>query len=151
MPRTKKAKSSGDDSNKKLRTTNDILTKDDDDMFVVSHIEDDDAEMDEQVDRIPRSGRDFQRQEIIPSTVVKDLPDAGETVKVKFSKFATLVANNNFQNVIDRNEDEDIIISSNLLTDLAGSYEKEEERRIPAIFIVGMVLGIVITYILLTF
>ncbi|MFC1810223.1 hypothetical protein ACFLZH_01875 [Patescibacteria group bacterium] len=34
---------------------------------------------------------------------------------------------------------------------IAKPNEQEEERRIPAIFIIGVVLGIVMTYILLTF
>jgi hypothetical protein len=61
------------------------------------------------------------------------------------------VANHNYEDVINKNLDEDVIVSSNLLADLANAHEQEEERRIPAIFIVGVVLGIVVTYILLTF
>ena len=101
---------------------------------------------------MPGGGTDESEERLIrESTVVKEEPVTSEKLKVKFSKFASLVANHNFEDVIQRNEDEDIIVSSNLLADLANAHEQEEERQIPAIFIIGVVLGIIITYILLTY
>lgn len=136
MSRTKKNKSIDGPQKSKGKSPGDISLKKDDDSFVVHHIE----------------GGSEQAQKIVnESTVVKEEPPVAEKVKVKFDNFVQLVANHNYEDVINKNLDEDVIVSSNLLADLANAHEQEEERRIPAIFIVGVVLGIVITYILLTF
>lgn len=71
-----------------------------------------------------------------------------ETVKVKFSKFVQLVASHDFSDVIDANPDEDIILHSNLLTELASAKDYREEKKIPLVFLVGIAIGVVLTYIL---
>lgn len=70
-----------------------------------------------------------------------------ETIKVKFGKFVQLVANHDFAEVIDAHAEDEIIMSSNLLTDLAGANDKREERKIPLVFLVGIAIGVVLTYI----
>lgn len=129
MPRSKKAKSIDGPSKSKDRKK--LSLKEEEDTFVVHHIE--------------------EGEEMQVSAVVTEEPKAAEKVKVSFSNFVQLVANHNYEEVINKNEDEDVIVSSNLLADLANAHEQEEERRIPAIFIIGVVLGIVVTYILLTY
>ena len=42
-------------------------------------------------------------------------------------------------------------MSSDLLADLANAHEQGEEKRIPAIFIIGVLLGVVVTYIIVNF
>ncbi len=136
MVRTKKTKSI--DGPTKNKSKIDLSIKEEEDSFVVNHIEE--SEEDNTAHAIMRESR-----------VVKHDPEAAEKVKVSFDNFVKLVANHNFEDVIDKNKDEDVIVSSNLLADLANAHEQEEERRIPAIFIIGVLLGIVITYILLTY
>ncbi len=133
MPRSKKEKSI--DGPSKLTGNKSISLKEEDTEFKVQHIEDDEEEMD-----VIESARPVYSE-----------PIAVEKVKVSFDNFVNLVANHNYEEVIEKNKNEDVIVSSNLLADLANAHEQEEERRIPAIFIIGVVLGIVITYILLTF
>lgn len=70
-----------------------------------------------------------------------------ETIKVKFGKFVQLVANRDFAEVIDAHADDEIIMSSNLLTELAGAHDRREEKKIPLVFLVGIVIGVVLTYI----
>lgn len=70
-----------------------------------------------------------------------------DTIKVKFGKFVQLVSNHDFGDVIDQHADEEILMSSNLLTELAGSHDKREERKIPLVFLVGIAIGVVLTYI----
>jgi len=70
-----------------------------------------------------------------------------DTIKVKFGKFVQLVANHDFDEVIEAHAEDEIIMTSNLLTDLAGAHDKREERKIPLIFLVGIVIGVVLTYI----
>ena len=41
-------------------------------------------------------------------------------------------------------------MSSNLLTELAGSVDQKGERKTPVIFLVGLAIGVVITYILIS-
>lgn len=71
-----------------------------------------------------------------------------DTIKVKFSKFVTLVANHDFSDVIETNPDEEIIISSNLLTELASGSDRKGEKKIPLVFVIGIAIGVVLTYIL---
>ncbi len=70
-----------------------------------------------------------------------------ETVKIKFGKFVNLVSSRDFGEVITANVDQDIIISSNLLTELAGAQDKREEKKVPLVFLVGIAIGVVLTYI----
>lgn len=81
-----------------------------------------------------------------------DIPDIDdliprETIKVKFGKFVQLVQNHDFVDVIEAHADDEIIMTTNLLTDLAGAHDKREEKKIPLVFVVGIVIGVVLTYI----
>jgi hypothetical protein len=80
----------------------------------------------------------------IPSIEASEPKD---TIKVKFGKFVQLVANHDFAEVIDAHLDDEIIMSSNLLTELAGASDKKEERKIPLVFLIGIAIGVVLTYI----
>lgn len=71
-----------------------------------------------------------------------------DVVKVNFSKFVQLVASHDFGQVVDANADEEITMSSNLLTELAGTQDKRGERKILLVFLVGIAMGLVLTYIL---
>jgi len=124
-----------------MKIMKNAITLQDDD-FVINQIDGDKVEDDEvNVDKGYSHG----------AIGVSQVPEAAEKVKVSFGNFAKLVANRNFEDVIEMNKDEDVIVSSNLLADLANSHENEGERRIPAVFVVGVLIGIVITYILLTY
>jgi hypothetical protein len=70
-----------------------------------------------------------------------------DTIKVKFGKFVQLVSNHDFTDVIETHAEDEIVMSSNLLTDLAGASDKKEERKIPLVFLIGIVIGVVLTYI----
>jgi len=139
MPHSKKSKSM-DGLAKSMNVDKKPITLKNEDEFVVHHIEEDETEDLPLVEPI-----------IQPTTVVFEEPKAGEKIKVRFSNFVQLVASHNYEDVVEKNQNEDIIVSSNLLTDLANAHEQDEERRIPAIFIIGVVIGIVVTYILLKF
>ena len=81
-----------------------------------------------------------------------DMPDIEdlipkETIKVRFGKFVQLVSNHDFVDVIESHADDEIIMTSNLLTDLAGAHDKREEKKIPLVFLIGIVIGVVLTYI----
>jgi hypothetical protein len=78
---------------------------------------------------------------IIADVIPKD------TVRIKFVKFVNLVASRDFREVVEQNTNEEVIISSNLLTELAGSQDRVEERKIPLVFVVGIAIGVVLTYI----
>lgn len=70
-------------------------------------------------------------------------------VKVKFDKFVNLVASHAYEEVFERHIDEDIIVSTDLLTDLANAHEEKSDRKMPVIFLVGIVLGVGLTWLLL--
>jgi hypothetical protein len=73
-----------------------------------------------------------------------------EYVKVKFDKFATLVATHASQEMLEECRDEEVIVSTNLLTDLANTeVDKGESKKVPLVFLVGIILGIGLTWFLL--
>ena len=72
-----------------------------------------------------------------------------DLIKVKFEKFVQLVATKDFLSVLERNKNEDVILSSNLLTELASAVEEKGERKSPVIFLVGLALGVIVTYLLI--
>ncbi len=83
------------------------------------------------------------------STVQED-PEPKDFVRVKFAKFVQLVASHDFDEVVQNNANEDVVLSSNLLTDLAGAHDEREEKKVPLVFLIGLAIGVVLTYILLT-
>ncbi|MCC7197391.1 hypothetical protein IT413_04335 [Candidatus Peregrinibacteria bacterium] len=70
-----------------------------------------------------------------------------DTIKVKFGKFVQLVNSHDFADVVTTHAQEEIIMSTDLLTELAGSHDRREERKIPLVFLVGIAIGVVLTYI----
>ncbi len=78
-----------------------------------------------------------------------DIKKATDQVKVKFDKFVNLVATHAYEDVVDKYMDEDVIISTDLLTDLASSQEEKEDKKTPVIFIIGIVLGVLVTWFIL--
>lgn len=75
---------------------------------------------------------------------------ASDRVKVKFDKFITLVATHTYENILRKNADEDVVISTNLLTDLANAHEEPKgDKKIVVIFAVGISIGIVLTWLIL--
>lgn len=71
-------------------------------------------------------------------------------VRVKFDKFVNLVANHAYEDVIDRYRGEEVIISTDLLTDLANTVEDSDSRKVPLNFLIGgLVIGVIITWIIL--
>lgn len=79
--------------------------------------------------------------------------EPGEKVKVKFSKFVHLVATHDFEGVMKNHENEDVILSTNLLTDLANAHEEipNNGRKMPLFFIVGIIVGVLVAYLVLRF
>jgi len=75
---------------------------------------------------------------------------ASDRVKVKFDKFITLVATHTYENVLRKNADEDVVISTNLLTDLANAHEEPKgDKKVVVIFAVGISIGIILTWLIL--
>lgn len=88
----------------------------------------------------PQSSKDFE-------------PEPSDKIKVKFEKFVQLVATHDFEGVLKKYADDDVIINSNLLTDLANAHEEIESHpnRIPIWIISGIIIGVIVTYLLLRF
>lgn len=74
--------------------------------------------------------------------------DASSYVKLTFGRFVTLVANHSFEDVVERNQDEDVILSTNLLTDLANARRFAPNTRGPLLVLGGFLFGILIAYFL---
>lgn len=72
----------------------------------------------------------------------------GDLVKITFARFVQLVANHSFIDMVDKNADQPVIVSGNLLADLANAHDRSSERRLPLMFVGGLVIGIVLTYLL---
>ncbi len=81
---------------------------------------------------------------------ISEQSEPASKVKITFGRFVKLVANHSFLDVVEKNSHEEVIISTNLLTDLANAHDGQTERKLPIVFILGIVIGVGITYLLLT-
>lgn len=78
--------------------------------------------------------------------------EPSELVKVKFEKFVQLVATHNFEEVLKRYPNEDIVLGSNLLMDLASAHEDADDgKRQPILIGLGVVIGLVIAFLVFRF
>ena len=69
-------------------------------------------------------------------------------VRIAFDRFVTLVASHSFLDVVERNKNEDVVISTNLLTDLANAKRTIPSTKNLAMVLLGLLLGILLGYIL---
>ena len=122
--------------------------------FEVSRVEDEmnsDGSYDVEVNQVEQDLEDAIDQavdEVEYEEQQLDEENPRDSVKVKFSTFVNLVASRDFAKVLEANPDEQIIISSNLLTELAGVKDEKGEKKVPLVFVVGIAIGVVLTYIL---
>ncbi len=73
-----------------------------------------------------------------------------DKVKIKFDKFVNLIATHAYEEIFEKHLDEDIIVSTDLLADLANAHEeKEGSKKIPIFFFFGILLGVAIAWMLL--
>lgn len=70
-----------------------------------------------------------------------------DVIKVKFSTFVQLLTNRDLVEAIEANANEELIMKSNLLTELASADNKREERKVPLVFLIGIAIGVVLSYI----
>lgn len=77
---------------------------------------------------------------------LEDIPPK-DIIKVRFGTFVNLVSNHDMEEVVAENAEKEIIMEANLLTELAGSRDQREEKKIPLVFLVGIAIGVVLTYI----
>jgi hypothetical protein len=115
---------------------------DDDDPFLIRPIKTDDD------DSTSTPGSSSTANGAISAPAVS-ATEAGNHVSIQFSKFVQLVANHGYWDVVEKNADEKVILSGDLLTDLANAEDRSKEKRLPLIFMAGLLIGIVLTYIIL--
>lgn len=115
---------------------------------------DDDAEF--KIEHIEEEAAVVEDEQVIGNLEAVSVGEAEEAtlkphtkVKVKFDKFVNLVASHAYEEVFDQHIDEDIIVSTDLLTDLANAHEEKSDRKMPMIFLVGIILGVGLTWLLL--
>ena len=89
----------------------------------------------------------------LKSVPLSEVEDAAlkpyDKVKVKFDKFVNLVATHDYEEIFEKHMDDDVIISTDLLADLAVAHEEKVDKKIPFIFILGILLGVGIAWLLL--
>lgn len=85
-----------------------------------------------------------------PTSTLEDAAlQAHDKVKVKFDKFVNLIATHDVEDVMDKHLDDDVIISTDLLADLANAHEERGgENKLSVVFVVGLAIGIVVTWFL---
>lgn len=96
-------------------------------------------------DEIPQADLSKTNDEGKPQIEAADEVKSSEKVRVSFEKFVNLVANHEPDEIYDHYANEEVIISTALLTDLASTTESKSDKKISIFFIVGIILGIVIT------
>ncbi len=73
---------------------------------------------------------------------------ASKYVTITFDRFVTLVANHSFADVVEANQDEEVIISTNLLTDLANARRFSPNPKPYLMILAGLAFGIFVGYLL---
>ncbi|MBI4975177.1 hypothetical protein HZC20_00730 [Candidatus Peregrinibacteria bacterium] len=86
-------------------------------------------------------------QSVVGEGLAADKPY--DKVKVKFDKFVNLIASHAYEEVIEKHLDQDVVISTDLLSDLANAHEEKQDKKTPIIFAVGLIIGVILTYIIL--
>lgn len=91
----------------------------------------------------------FERQSIedVKGTHPSGL-NPSDYVKITFDRFVALVANHSFLDTVERNKNEEIILSTNLLTDLANARRYSPNTRMPLIVMGGIAVGILFGYLI---
>ena len=69
-------------------------------------------------------------------------------VKITFDRFVSLVANHSFLDMVERNKNEEVILSTNLLTDLANARRYSPNTRMPLLIMGGIAVGILLGYLI---
>ncbi len=110
----------------------------------------DDIYLPDEMDDEPEEERSFEKQPIVekhqapashPSGV-----HASDFVKIDFKRFVMLVANRAFLEVVEKNEHEEVIVSTNLLADLANAKKVGPAAKGPLLVLGGVLIGILIAY-----
>jgi len=88
----------------------------------------------------------------VKATPVSDMEggatEANDRVKVKFDKFVDLIAHHAYEDIIEKHMNDDVVISTDLLTDLANASEGGQGKKVPMMFVLGIVIGGILVYIL---
>lgn len=77
----------------------------------------------------------------MPNDTNSEPKEPDNKVKVKFEKFVNLIANHAFEDVIDKHAHQEIIISTDLLTDLANASEDKSGPKWLLMLVLGIVIG----------
>ncbi|PKL37004.1 hypothetical protein CVV38_03915 [Candidatus Peregrinibacteria bacterium HGW-Peregrinibacteria-1] len=102
----------------------------------------DDAGMDS--DDFVSGGEDESDDEDLDKSFLK----ANDKVRVKFDKFVALIMTHDCDQIIDRHMDDEIVMSTDLLADLANCHEERDEKKGSMLFVVGVVIGVVVTWLI---
>ena len=120
--------------------------------FEVSHIDEDEQEIVEKSVINHNNGVEKKRGELTAvseSDLYLNSVKSSHMVRIRFDKFVTLLSKYDFDDLINKFEDQDLIISTDLLADLANVPAPEpDEKKPPYLFILGIVLGIIVTWVL---
>lgn len=124
-----------------------IPNENDDDRLFIRSIDDD--RLEDEIDFKKTSIHEHDDlEESSASSSIFEAPPSSK-VTLRFDKFVQLVANHSYLDVIAKNAEEEVVISSNLLTDLANAHDRVNEKKMPLLFFAGLVIGIVLTYVFL--
>jgi len=94
-------------------------------------------------------------EEASPEAIASELEavanTSGDKVKIKFDKFVNLVATHAYEEIVENHMDDDIIISTDLLADLANAHEERGEKKMPMMLMLGILIGVGITWFLIKY
>jgi len=79
----------------------------------------------------------------------EDESTISDRVMISFKSFMDLVASHSYNKVIDDLGDSKVTVESELLTALANAHETKSEKRVPLIFSIGLIAGVIIAYLII--
>ncbi|MDP4007971.1 MAG: hypothetical protein Q8P68_02150 [Candidatus Peregrinibacteria bacterium] len=106
---------------------------------------------------IPTEGSSGNDENFEHHELAKQVEKVGNTevkattlVKMKFPNFARLVATHSFEDILEKNKNEDVIIPADLIADLANADLVDDEQKKRVILVLGgVVLGVLIAFVFL--
>lgn len=92
---------------------------------------------------------DMNTEETSSEDLGKDLRIIDGKVLIKFPKFVHLIVMHNFESVMEKHADEDVVITTDLLVDLANAHDDIESATPWGYIVLGVMFGVIVAVFLM--
>jgi hypothetical protein len=92
-------------------------------------------------------------QEPVYSVSMEDESKITDRVSISFKNFIDLLASHSYGKIVENDEyaNSKMTVSSDLLSVLANAHETRNEKKLPLIFSIGLIVGVIIAYLVIRY